>query len=62
MEENIIMKENMIVIRGPKTFCFNFDFPKNVDDKLMHDVEFIIKRNGSLAENKIKNEIENNYC
>ena len=56
------MKENMIVIRDPKTFCFNSDFAKNVDDKLMHDIEFIIKSNGSLAENKIKNEIENNYC
>ena len=52
----------MIVIRDPKTFCFNFDFAKNVDDKLKHDIEFIIKSNGSLAENKRKNEIENNYC
>ena len=34
----------MIVIRDPKTFCFNF--------------EFIIKSNESLAEKKIKNEIE----
>ena len=31
MEENIIMKENIIVIRDPKTFCFNFDWPKDVD-------------------------------
>ena len=22
------MEENMIVIRDPKTFCFNFDWPK----------------------------------
>ena len=28
MEENIIMAENMIVIRDTKTFCFNFDWPK----------------------------------
>ena len=36
------MEENMIVIRGPRTFCFNFDSLENE----------------SLAENKIKNEIE----
>ena len=25
----ITMKENIIVIRDPKTFCFNFDWPKD---------------------------------
>ena len=30
MEENFILKENMIVIRDPITFCFEFDFPKDV--------------------------------
>ena len=25
------MEENMIVIRDPKTFCFNFDWPKDVN-------------------------------
>ena len=30
MEENFIMKENVIVIRDPKNFCFEFDFPKDV--------------------------------
>ena len=34
MEESVIMEENMIAIRDPKTFCFNFDFPKDVDEKL----------------------------
>ena len=34
MEENIIMEENMIVIRDPKTFSFNFDWPKYVDENL----------------------------
>ena len=48
----------MIVIRDPKTFCFNFDWPKDLDENLKHEVEFIIKSNESLAENKIKNEIE----
>ena len=49
---------NMIVIRDPKTFCFDFDLPNDVNDNLKHEIEFIIKSNGSLAENKIKNKIE----
>ena len=48
----------MIVIRDPKTFCFNFDWPKDVDKNLKHEIEFIIKSNESLADNKIKSEIE----
>ena len=52
------MKENMIVIRAPKTSCFNFDWSKDVDEKLKHDIEFIAKSNESLAEYKIKNDIE----
>ena len=44
----------MIVIRDPKTF----DWPKDIDESLKHEIEFIIKSNESLAENKIKNEIE----
>ena len=58
MEENIIMDENMIMIRGPKTFCFNFDWPKDVDENLKHEIEFIRKSNQSLAKSKIKIEIE----
>ena len=58
MEENIIMEENMIVIRDLQTFCFNFDWSKDVDENLKHEIEFIIKSNESFAENKIKNEIE----
>ena len=58
MEENTIMEENMHVIRDPKTFCFNFDFSKDVDENLMHEIEFIIKSTESLGENKIKYEIE----
>ena len=53
-----MMEENMIENRDPKTFCSNFDWPKNVDENLKYKTEFIIKRNESLAENKIKNEIE----
>ena len=51
----------MTVIRDPKTFCFNFDKPSNVDQNLKHEIEFISKSNESLAENKTKNET-NNYC
>ena len=54
----IIMKENMSVIRDPKTFYFYFDWPKDVDNNLKHEIEFIMKSNESLAENKIKKEIE----
>ena len=48
----------MIAIKDPKTFCFNFDWPKDVDENLKHEIEFIIKSNESLGENKIKKEIE----
>ena len=37
------MEENMIVIRDPKTFYFNFNWSKDVDKNLKHKVEFIIK-------------------
>ena len=52
------MEENMTVIRDSKTFCFNFDWPRDVDENLKLEIEFIIKDNESLAENKIKNKIE----
>ena len=54
MEENIKVEENMNVVRDPKTFCFNLHFPKDVDDNLKHEIEFIIKSNECLAE-------KNNY-
>ena len=31
---------------------------KDVDENLKHDIEFVIRSNESLAENKIKNKIE----
>ena len=49
---------NQVITIIEETFCFNFDWPKNVDENLKHEIEFIIKSNESLAENKIKNEIE----
>ena len=48
----------MIVIRDPKTFYLDFDWPKNVDENLKYEIELIIKSNESLAENKTKNEIK----
>ena len=47
------MEGNSIVIRDSKTFWFNFDWPKN-----KFKFWLIIKSNESLAENKIKNEIQ----
>ena len=52
------MEENIILMRDPKIFCFNFDWPQDVHEKLKHKIQIIIKSNESLAENKIKNEIE----
>ena len=37
------MEENMIVIRAPKTFYFNVDWLKDVDENLKHEIEFIMK-------------------
>ena len=42
----------MIAIRNPKTFCFNFDWPRDVDKNLKHEIEFIVKSNEFLAEMK----------
>ena len=44
------MEENMVIIRDPKTFYF--DWPKYVDENLKHEIEFTIKSNESLTENK----------
>ena len=52
------MKENLVEIREPKTFYFDFYYPKNVDENLEHEIEFITESNYFLAENKMKNEIE----
>ena len=42
----------MIVIRDSKTFYFDFDWLKDVNENLKHEIEFIIKSNESLAQNK----------
>ena len=46
------------MITNPKNFSFNFGWSKNVNENLKHEIEFILKSNESLAENKIKNDIE----
>ena len=56
------MEENRIVTRDYKTFYFEFDWPKDVDGSLKHKIEFIIKSNESLAENKIRIAKLSNYC
>ena len=38
------MEENMTVIRDPKTFYFDFDWPKDVAENLKHEIQIIIKR------------------
>ena len=61
MEENIIMGDNMVVITDSKTFCFNFNLPKDVDEHLKLEIKFVIKSNESLAKIIIKTRL-NNYC
>ena len=60
----MIMEENMIVIRDPKTFYFLFDWPNYVDDNLKCEIAFIIKSNESSTENKAKKKKSklNSYC
>ena len=48
------MEENMVVIREPRTCCFDFVLLKDVGRNLKHETEYMIKSNESLAENKIK--------
>ena len=48
------MEGHMIVIRDSKTFCYNLDLPKDFDESLKREIEFIIKSNESLAEIIIK--------
>ena len=39
------MEKDMDVIKEPKTFCFDFDLPKDLDKNLKGEIEFIIKSN-----------------
>ena len=53
----MIMEENMIVIRDPKTFYLNFIWPKDIDENFKHEIEVITKSSESLAKNKTQNKI-----
>ena len=52
------MEENITLTRDPKTFYFDFDWPKDLDKNLKHKTQFIIKSNKFLPENQIKNKIK----
>ena len=52
------MEENIIETRKAKTFFFNFDLLKYVDENLKYEIEFFTPRNDCLPENKIKNDIK----
>ena len=52
------MEGKMTVIIDSQNFRFNFGLPKYVDENLNNEIEFILESNESLAENKIKNKIE----
>ena len=44
------MKKKLIVTRDSKTFCFNSDWPKDVDENLKLEIAFMIKFDESLAD------------
>ena len=52
------MEENVVVIRDPKTFYFDFHCAEDVDENLKHGIELIIKSNESLVESNITNKLE----
>ena len=54
----VYIDDNNLVIIEPKTFHFHFDLHKNVDKNVKHEIDSAIKHNGLLAEERIKNEID----
>ena len=38
------MEENVIVLKDPKNFDFDFHWPKHVDKNLKYETEFIISQ------------------
>ena len=50
--------DNKLVVTETKTFHFHFDSPKDVAKNLKHEIGHIIKCNEFLAEQRIKNEID----
>ena len=49
----MIVKQSQIIF-----FFFFFHWLKDVDEKLKHEIDFFMKNNRSLAEDKIKNEMK----
>ena len=47
--------KNLVIITLPKTICV--DLPIKINESLKNDIKFIVSRNESLAEYKIKKEI-----
>ena len=46
------MEQNMILIRNPKTFHFNFDRSKDIDENLKSKIEFARNSNECFVEEK----------
>ena len=49
---------NNLVIIEPKSFHFHFDLHKDADKYLKHEIDSVINGNGFLAEQRIKNKID----
>ena len=47
----------MVVITDLETFYPDFDWPKDFDENLKHEIKYIIKSNNSLAKNNTKNKV-----
>ena len=52
------MEDNKIV-KDPKIFYFHFDLPKDIDENLKHEIEFIMKNKNRNWTIKLR---LNNYC
>ena len=50
----MIVKQSQIIF----FFFFFFHWLKDIDEKLKHEIDFFMKNNRSLAEDKIKNEMK----
>ena len=48
----------LVEITDSKNFHFYFDLPKDIDRNLKHEIDYIIKQNGFLAEQRIKNKTD----
>ena len=42
-------------------FCFDFDWPKDDDENLKHEIEYMIKNNEYLNESEIKRGLNDFY-